>query len=171
MTINTLIERFIRTQDPQLEPYITAYIEAQTKLMTEVNSPSGNASTDGLAEPKFHVNMTAFTGEWGRPQLDGPALRFSAMATWAKYLIQNGRNATVRDYLWPLMEKDLQHIFDHYNYTGEFLSETINPDMGLTRSRVRLVGRGGRRIILHRGCAGPSPTTSHAPTNVLRQLL
>ena len=27
------------------------------------------------AEPKFNIDKTPYTGEWGRPQNDGPALR------------------------------------------------------------------------------------------------
>jgi glucoamylase len=69
-----------------LEPLIQQYISAQAKLQT-VNNPSGGLCSGGLAEPKFEVNLTPFTGAWGRPQRDGPALRATAMIAYSRYLI------------------------------------------------------------------------------------
>ena len=57
-----------------LQPEIENYIAAQASLQT-VSNPSGGLSSGGLGEPKFNVDKTAFTGAWGRPQRDGPALR------------------------------------------------------------------------------------------------
>lgn len=116
--MKALIDRFIRTQDAQLEPYILSYIDSQYDLQTLVN-PSGNISTGGLGEPKFHVNMTPFNGDWGRPQLDGPALRLTAITTYANYLLDNDGELTVRDVLWPILDKDLQHIHENVNASGE----------------------------------------------------
>ena len=59
-----------------LQSEIEDYISAQAYLQT-VSNPSGGLSTGGLGEPKFNVDETAFTGAWGRPQRDGPALRYS----------------------------------------------------------------------------------------------
>lgn len=69
-----------------LEPLIQQYISAQANLQT-VNNPSGGLCSGGLAEPKFEVNLTPFTGAWGRPQRDGPALRATAMIAYSRYLI------------------------------------------------------------------------------------
>ena len=57
-----------------LQSEIEGYITAQAHLQT-VSNPSGSLSSGGLGEPKFNVDETAFTGAWGRPQRDGPALR------------------------------------------------------------------------------------------------
>ncbi|GAA5821881.1 hypothetical protein JCM11251_004759 [Rhodosporidiobolus azoricus] len=55
--------------------FLEDYVEAQSMLQ-KVDNPSGTyADLDGLGEPKFDVDLTAFEGEWGRPQRDGPALR------------------------------------------------------------------------------------------------
>ncbi|BGP38984.1 hypothetical protein JCM10449v2_002922 [Rhodotorula kratochvilovae] len=55
--------------------YITANLALQ-----HVSNPSGTFETlEGLGEPKFHPNLTAFEDEWGRPQRDGPALRALAV--------------------------------------------------------------------------------------------
>jgi glucoamylase len=73
LTMKMLVDTFI-AGNTGLEPTIKNYVSAQAKLQV-VQNPSGGLSTGGLAEPKFNVDGTAFTGAWGRPQRDGPALR------------------------------------------------------------------------------------------------
>ena len=69
-----LVDTFI-AGDYSLQSHIQDYISAQAVVQT-IGNPSGGLSTGGLAEPKFNVDETAFTGPWGRPQRDGPALRW-----------------------------------------------------------------------------------------------
>lgn len=70
-----------------LQTIIEEYINAQAHLQT-VSNPSGDLSNGaGLAEPKFNVDLTAFTGAWGRPQRDGPALRAIALIDFGNWLI------------------------------------------------------------------------------------
>lgn len=59
-----------------------------TKIIQRVSNPSGGLDTGGLGEPKFMVDNTAFTGEWGRPQTDGPALRAKTLGSYYEYLIK-----------------------------------------------------------------------------------
>lgn len=62
-----------------LQPHIEDYIKAQAGLQG-VSNPSGDlVSGAGLGEPKFMIDGSAFTGPWGRPQRDGPALRAIAL--------------------------------------------------------------------------------------------
>ena len=68
-----LVDTFI-AGDFGLQSEIESYISAQAFVQT-ISNPSGGLSTGGLGEPKFMVNEEAFTGAWGRPQRDGPALR------------------------------------------------------------------------------------------------
>ena len=74
LTFKLLVDTFI-SGDFALQGEIENYISAQAKVQT-ISNPSGGLSTGGLGEPKFYVNETAFTGPWGRPQRDGPALRY-----------------------------------------------------------------------------------------------
>lgn len=53
--------------------------------ISRVNQGTPNKS-GGLGEPKFLVSGQAFTGAWGRPQNDGPALRASTLMRFAKSL-------------------------------------------------------------------------------------
>lgn len=81
-----LVETFVAGDHSALESEIQNYISSQAYLQT-VSNPSGDLGSGGLGEPKFNVDETAFTGAWGRPQRDGPALRATAMIAYANYLI------------------------------------------------------------------------------------
>lgn len=65
-----LVDTFI-AGEASLQPTIENYINAQARLQNVCN-PSGCLSTGGLGEPKYNVDITQFTGSWGRPQRDGP---------------------------------------------------------------------------------------------------
>lgn len=80
-----LVDNFL-AGDTDLEKAIQNYVTSQAILQT-VGNPSGGLSTGGLGEPKFHVDKTEYTGQWGRPQADGPPLRAIAMIGYAKHLI------------------------------------------------------------------------------------
>lgn len=83
--MKVLIDLF-RNGDLSLQTVIEEYINAQAYLQT-VSNPSGDLSSGGLAEPKFNVDLSAFTGSWGRPQRDGPALRAIALIDFGNWLI------------------------------------------------------------------------------------
>ena len=85
MTFKAIVDAFIASYDSGLQIQIQNYITAQAKLQT-VSNPSGGLSSGGLAEPKFNADGSAFTGSWGRPQRDGPALRATALIAYSKWL-------------------------------------------------------------------------------------
>lgn len=85
LTLKVLIDLF-KNGDSDLLGVIEEYIDAQAHIQT-VSNPSGGLSTGGLGEPKFNVDETAFTGAWGRPQRDGPALRATALIAFGQWLI------------------------------------------------------------------------------------
>ena len=60
-----LVDRFINQYDAGLQRHIEEYIAAQAKLQG-ISNPSGSLSDGrGLGEPKFEINLAAFTGPWG----------------------------------------------------------------------------------------------------------
>lgn len=85
LTMKVLIDQF-RNGDTSLLTVIEEYISSQAYLQT-VSNPSGSLSTGGLGEPKFNIDETAYTGSWGRPQRDGPALRATALIAFGQWLI------------------------------------------------------------------------------------
>jgi glucoamylase len=118
------IDRFT-AGDGSLEPVIQQYITAQAKVQT-ISSPSGGLSDGtGLGEPKYNVNLTAFTGDWGRPQRDGPALRASALIAYGNYLLSAGKQSVVTTNIWPIVQNDLNYVAQYWNQTGFDLWEEI----------------------------------------------
>lgn len=140
LTLKILVDTLI-AGDASLQPIIKRYIIAQAKLQAIYN-PSGDLSDGaGLGEPKFNADGTAFTGAWGRPQRDGPALRATALITYATWLIANGKGASITTnamdgiangttngtasgiadptaLLWPVISNDLNYVGQYWNQTG-----------------------------------------------------
>lgn len=92
-----------------------------------MSNPSGDfASGAGLAEPKFNSDGSAFTGSWGRPQRDGPALRATALIAYAKWLVANGYTTTASTLVWPVIQNDLNYVTQYWSQTGYDLWEEVS---------------------------------------------
>ncbi|KIV78813.1 hypothetical protein PV11_06422 [Exophiala sideris] len=109
-----------------LRKTIEDYTTAQAILQTIAN-PSGSLwpSGDGLGEPKFYTNTTTFTGAWGRPQRDGPALRATAIMNLAPVLFNLNETDTFLEIYWPLILNDLNYVGQYWNQTGFDLWEEV----------------------------------------------
>jgi glucoamylase len=139
LTAKVLIDTF-RNGETSLQGIIEEYIDSQAFIQT-VSNPSGDLSDGGLGlgEPKFNIDETAFTGAWGRPQRDGPALRATALIDFGEWLIvsrpiqlglyyytdvvlilfkDNGYSAYATDILWPIVRNDLSYVAEYWNQTG-----------------------------------------------------
>lgn len=127
LVFKALVDQFLAggTGSSGLETQIQDYISAQAALQG-VSNPSGGICSGGLGEPKFNVDITAFTGAWGRPQRDGPALRATAMIAYARYLIGKGQTSTVKSIIWPIVQNDLSYVTQYWNQTGFDLWEEVN---------------------------------------------
>ncbi|KAI9150200.1 Glucoamylase [Paramyrothecium foliicola] len=132
LTYKALVERFI-AGDSSLQGKLDDYVSAQAKLQGVAN-PSGPPNAGGLGEPKFNVDLTAFTGSWGRPQRDGPPLRATALILYANWLVQNGERAKAANTVWPVIAKDLSYTVRYWNQTGFDLWEEINGSSFFTLS-------------------------------------
>lgn len=62
---------------------------------------------------------------WPRPQRDGPALRVSALVSYANHLIGTGHEDTVKSIIWPIVQNDLTYVSEHWNETTYDLWESI----------------------------------------------
>lgn len=47
--------------------------------------------------------------------LDGPALRSTAMITYANWLLDNGNTTFVSQTLWPIIELDVNYVMNYWN--------------------------------------------------------
>lgn len=95
----------------------------------------------GLGEPKFNVDGSAFNGEWGRPQNDGPALRAIVLTRFAKLLLKQGINTTwVRQRLYDnqipthsVIKSDLEYTAYHWRESSYDLWEETRGQHFYTR--------------------------------------
>ncbi|KAJ7625294.1 glucoamylase [Mycena polygramma] len=124
LVFKVIIDQFTTGQDSSLLVQIQNFVTAEKNLQ-QVSNPSGSLTTGGLGEPKFEVNGTAFTGSWGRPQRDGPALRSTAMIAYANWLTKNTSTSNVVNTLWPVIKLDLDYVASNWNQTGFDLWEEI----------------------------------------------
>lgn len=101
--------------------------------------PKGEATT-GLGEPKVEVDGSQFTGGWGRPQNDGPALRVISLIPLVKALRAQGDHAYVRRYLYgsaipadTVLKRDLEYISHHWQDPNFDIWEEVKGDHFYTR--------------------------------------
>ncbi|GFF68193.1 glucoamylase [Aspergillus lentulus] len=118
--------KFLGVNFDTLESHIHDYISSQAVLQN-VSNPSGRLSDgSGLGEPKFEVNFNPYSGGWGRPQRDGPALRAIAMLTYMRHLIQQGKQSVASNLIWPVVANDLTYVAQYWNHTGFDLWEEVD---------------------------------------------
>ncbi|KAF8601865.1 glycoside hydrolase family 15 protein [Ceratobasidium sp. AG-I] len=117
-----LVDTYVAGRDNSLLQGIYDWISSQTKLQ-QVPNPSGTVGAGGLGEPKFQINETEFTGSWGRPQRDGPALRAVTMITFANNQIK--KNKPYVQSIWPVIKLDLDYVAAFWNQTGFDLWEEV----------------------------------------------
>ncbi|KAJ7079775.1 glucoamylase G2 [Mycena belliarum] len=125
LVFKVIIDQFTSGEDTTLLGQIQNFVSAERALQ-QVSNPSGTVSTGGLGEPKFNIDESAFTGSWGRPQRDGPALRATAMITYANWLLKNTSASNVVSTLWPVIKLDLDYVAASWNQTGFDLWEEIS---------------------------------------------
>ncbi|KAI6151403.1 glycoside hydrolase family 15 protein [Pisolithus thermaeus] len=103
---------------------IDMFVTAEANIQ-QVTNPSGNVTMGGLGEPKFMINEAAFTGAWGRPQRDGPALRATTLITYANWLLQQDNASYVTSVLWPIVQLDLDYVGSSWNLSTYDLWEEV----------------------------------------------
>lgn len=143
ITMNSLVDLY--ADDPtsslgaKLSTILNAYASLQSKLQHTTNPSGSFDDLSGLGEPKFGVDGKPFTGSWGRPQRDGPALR---ALTLMHYLREyNASHPSLwssneaADFFEPLyqatlppnsvIKADLEYVSHHWNESGFDLWEEV----------------------------------------------
>lgn len=128
----------------ELADSLTTVLDAYAKLQTRIqqtDNPSGSFDDlQGLGEPKFHVDGSAFTGSWGRPQRDGPALRAITLMNYVR--AYNASHPSLwqidtKNSFYKLMyeadmparsviKADLEYVSHFWNETGFDLWEEVD---------------------------------------------
>ncbi|KAG9000988.1 hypothetical protein FRB90_011698, partial [Tulasnella sp. 427] len=119
-----IIDQFTAGLDSTLRTGIQNWVASEGRLQ-QVSNPSGTVSTGGLGEPKFNIDETAFTGAWGRPQRDGPALRAIAMMRYVNWLLNNS-GSTEAATIWTYIKLDLDYVASNWGSTGYDLWEEVS---------------------------------------------
>ena len=99
------IDLYRKTKDHKYLLMIFNYVENVTHIQ--------NLETiTGIGEPKVNIDGTAFNGNWGRPQNDGPALR--ALNFIHLYeLLKDTYPHFCQSMIIPCLVKDVQYVMDH----------------------------------------------------------
>ncbi|KAF2458857.1 glucoamylase I precursor [Lineolata rhizophorae] len=143
ITTSTLVDLY--AEDPysflssDLVPILDAYTVLQYKLQHS-NNPSGSFDDlSGLGEPKFEADGSPFTGSWGRPQRDGPALRALTLISYLKAYNETHSSLWDSDFgdEWfrplydadmpadSIIKADLEYVSHYWNASGFDLWEEV----------------------------------------------
>ncbi|KAH8828103.1 glucoamylase [Flagelloscypha sp. PMI_526] len=125
LVLKLIIDEYVTGRDTTTRTTIDNFVSAQ-KILQQVSNPSGTAGDTGLGEPKFNIDETAFTGAWGRPQRDGPALRAIALITYSNWLISQGNTTYASGTVWPVVKLDCDYVVKYWNQTGFDLWEEVS---------------------------------------------
>lgn len=99
----------------------------KTYELQRVENLSGKPLMQGLGEPKWNVDGTAFMGSWGRPQNDGPALRATTMIHFLNSLLKFGyKLEDVYPFLEPTLLNRTSLVF---NTEEELFNKVIYYDL------------------------------------------
>ena len=106
LVMRTIVDMYDKTKDPIYFQSILNYIENESKLQKL-------DTITGLGEPKYNINCTAFNGDWGRPQNDGPALRGIILFKLIDILYYK-YETIISELIVPIIVKDLEYILSNY---------------------------------------------------------
>jgi glucoamylase len=141
--MNSLVDVYADSPSSALSSRLSTILDAYADLQIDIQHTSNPSGTfddlSGLGEPKFGVDGSPFTGSWGRPQRDGPALR---ALTLMHYLREyNASHPTVwsssqaADFYQPLyhaamppnsvIKADLEYVSRYWNESSFDLWEEV----------------------------------------------
>jgi glucoamylase len=114
LTYRSLIDFYELKKDSRIKNMIFTWVDAETYRQ---NQPTFT----GLGEPKYFIDGSGYTGGWGRPQNDGPALRALAMIKFANLLLKERNQDYVLKKLYhgvipadSPIKKDLEYTAHHW---------------------------------------------------------
>lgn len=138
LIMDIVVELYLRASTPadkaRFHTILVDFIDfSRRNQLTE--NPSGH-----LGEPKFMADGSAFTGPWGRPQNDGPALRAIALTKLAFQWLTEGKEALVREKLYrpelpanSVIKADLEFVSHRWKDSNFDLWEEIRGQHFYTR--------------------------------------
>ncbi|KAG8873530.1 hypothetical protein FRB98_008908 [Tulasnella sp. 332] len=169
LVTSVALNNLLRTNDTAIEPVLREYAYSQLALQHMCN-PSGCHEWElrGLGEPKYHADGTAFMGNWGRPQRDGPALRAITLTGFADYLLERGAPGDIKfvhEHLYELsmppmsvIKADLEYVAKYWDQPSFDLWEEIRGKHFFTLLVSLTALRKGARLAIQ---LADAPAASH----------
>lgn len=123
--MDSLVDIYADNPSSPLSSKLSTILEAYTSLQNTIQHTSNPSGTfddlSGLGEPKFRVDGKPFSGSWGRPQRDGPALR---ALTLMHYLREYNASHPA---LWP--SNQAVDFFEPYYHASMPPNSVIKADL------------------------------------------
>lgn len=114
LTYRALIDYYELKKDAKIKKMIFTWIDAESYRQSQ-------PTFTGLGEPKYFIDGSGYTGGWGRPQNDGPALRAISMIKFAHIMLKEGNQDYVLKKLYhgvipadSPIKKDLEYTAHHW---------------------------------------------------------
>lgn len=114
LTMRAMVDYYELKKDPKIKQLLFTWVDAEAFRQ---NQPTFT----GLGEPKYFIDGRGYTGGWGRPQNDGPALRAITMIKFARILLKEGNQDFVLKVLYhgtipanSVIKKDLEYTAHHW---------------------------------------------------------
>jgi glucoamylase len=158
LTMDVVATLYAQSKDSaaqgRYDSLLRAYLDFSLKNQVTQN-PSSELGR-GLGEPKFYTDGSAFTGAWGRPQDDGPALRALTFTRFANFLLNKGTaeqtqlvKAKLYDGVLPtnsVIKRDLEYVSHNWQNTCFDLWEEVRGHHFYTRMVQRRALLEGARL-------------------------
>jgi glucoamylase len=143
ITMHSLVDIYADDPSSSLGSRLSVILDAYTSLQSDIqhtSNPSGSFDDlSGLGEPKFGVDGKPFTGSWGRPQRDGPALRALTLMHYVREYNTSHPSLwssnQAADFFEPyyhasmppssVIKADLEYVSHYWNDTGFDLWEEV----------------------------------------------
>ena len=119
ITMATVFSLYLRAKTPEEKEQLRGHLVDYIKFVTVCNSspPLNGGSIHG--EPKFNIDGTLWTGSWGRPQNDGPALIVIVLTQVLKTFLDENQDQSTLNMLYSfsnnsLLKSNLEYISQHF---------------------------------------------------------
>ncbi|KAF8903104.1 glycoside hydrolase family 15 protein [Gymnopilus junonius] len=124
LVFKVVADQFTTGQDSSLRTHIDQYFTAQQALQ-QVSNPVEQYQLEASQNPNSTL-MEQLLRDHGEDRADGPALRATALITYANWLIANSNTTFVTNSLWPVIKLDLDYVSTFWNQSTFDLWEEVD---------------------------------------------
>jgi glucoamylase len=115
LTMNLIVSLYEIEKDPAQKEFYYKTIWDYAKFVRGLQLTQ---TRGGLGEPKFYPDGSAYNGDWGRPQNDGPALEAITLTRFAQILLREGKSKELIQQLYDSKLPTHSIIKTNLEYVG-----------------------------------------------------